>query len=57
MFYMVLQYKLKKAQRWKDYKGKKTLTLSTSKYDFRILSSDKKKILVQKGSYKKVQEI
>jgi hypothetical protein len=54
---MVLQYKLKsskKAGKWKDYKGKFTLKLPVAKYDFRLLSSNKKKILVPSGNYKKV---
>jgi len=53
---MVLQYKLKKEIRWKKYPGKSKLKLSTSKYDFRLLSEDKKKILVNKGSYEKVMK-
>jgi len=53
---MVLQYKLKSASRWKDYKGKKTLELPTSKYDFRLLTSNKKKVLVKIGSYKKIMK-
>ena len=48
---MVLQYKLKSANRWKDYKGKSKLKLSISKYNFRLLSSNKKKVLVKTGSY------
>lgn len=53
---MVLQYKLKKEKRWKKYPGKDKLKLSVSKYDFRLLSSDKKKILVDKASYGKVMK-
>jgi len=56
---MVLQYKLKNSDsksRWKDYKGKETLKYPTSKYDFRLLSSNKNKILVEKGSYEKSHE-
>mgnify|MGYP001578007346 CR=1 FL=1 len=64
---MVLQYKLKKSpflkrkpsgkeERWKNYKGKARLKFSVSKYDFRLLSKDKKKILVNKGTYKKVMK-
>lgn len=53
---MVLQYKLKKEQRWKKYLGKDKLEFSVGKYDFRLLSEDKKKILVDKGSYEKVMK-
>ena len=56
---MMLQYKLKTSDsksHWKDYKGKETLKYSVSKYDFRLLNSDKKKILVEKGSYEKVMK-
>ncbi len=53
---MVLQYKLKKSVRWKDYKGKDKLKLSVGKYDFRLLSENRKKILAEKGSYKKVMK-
>ena len=51
---MVLQYKLKSSTRWKDYKSKKELKLPVGKYDFRLLSDNRKKILVKKGSYEKV---
>ena len=51
---MVLQYKLKKDKRWKDYPGKNKLEKSVSAYDFRLLSHDKKKVLVEKGTYTKV---
>ena len=52
---MVLQYKLKDSKsRWKDYKGKNKLEKSVSKYDFRLLSHDKKRVLIQKGTYTKV---
>jgi len=53
---MVLQYKLKKETHWKKYPGKDKLKESVSKYDFRLLSGDKKKILVNKGSYQKVMK-
>jgi hypothetical protein len=53
---MVLQYKLKKEKRWKKYPGKTKLKLPVSKYDFRLLSSDKSKILVNKASYAKVMK-
>ncbi len=53
---MVLQYKLKSEKRWKDYKGKNKLKFSVSKYDFRLLNKNKTKILVKKGSYKKVMK-
>ena len=53
---MVLQYKLKKEARWKDYKGKGKLKYKVGKYDFRLLSENRKKILVKKGNYKKVMK-
>jgi len=53
---MVLQYKLKTEKRWKDYHGKNKLKYSVSRYDFRLLSENKKKILVKKGSYNKVMK-
>jgi len=53
---MVLQYKLKSEKRWKKYPGKKKLKLSVAKYDFRLLSSDKSKVLVDKASYAKVMK-
>jgi len=49
-----MQYKLKDSTRWKKYPGKDKLKESVSKYDFRLLSSDKKKVLVKKGSYARV---
>lgn len=52
---MVLQYKLKKESRWKNYKSKDKLKGSVSKYNFRLLTSDKKKLLV-KGNYTKVMK-
>lgn len=51
---MVLQYRMKKETRWKKYPGKGKLKSSVSKYDFRLLSEDKSKILVPPGNYKKV---
>lgn len=56
VYNMVLQYKLKKENRWKNYSGKSKLKESVSKYDFRLLSSDKRKVLVQKGTYGKVMK-
>ncbi len=53
---MVLQYKLKRETRWKKYPGKSKLKLPVNKYDFRLLSSDKKKLLVDKTSYTKVMK-
>ena len=53
---MVLQYKLKKEIKWKKYPGKSKLKLPVNKYDFRLLSEDKKKILVDKGKYEKVMK-
>ena len=53
---MVLQYKLKTQTRWKKYPGKDKLKESVSKYDFRLLSEDRKKVLAEKGSYAKVMK-
>jgi len=53
---MVLQYKEKTATRWKKYPGKDKLEHSPSHYDFRLLSEDKSKILVEKTNYKKVMK-
>ncbi len=53
---MVLQYKLKSDKRWKKYPGKDKLKEPVSKYDFRLLSHDKKKILVEKGTYSQVMK-
>jgi len=53
---MVLQYKLKIEEGWKDYQGKDKLKYPISKYDFRLLNKDKTKILVKKGDYAKVMK-
>ncbi len=53
---MVLQYKLKTQTKWKDYPGKDKLKEAVSKYDFRLLSEDKSKVLAEKGSYAKVMK-
>jgi hypothetical protein len=53
---MVLQYKLKTSKRWKDYPGKDKLEHGVGKYDFRLLSSNRKKILAEKGSYARVMK-
>tara|TARA_Y100000310_G_C20427677_1_gene689850 strand:- start:19 stop:216 length:198 start_codon:yes stop_codon:yes gene_type:complete len=53
---MVLQYKLKTEKRWKKYPGKDKLKFSVGKYDFRLLSENKSKILADKGSYAKVMK-
>lgn len=50
---MVLQFKLKSEKRWKKYPGKDKLKVPVSKCDFRLLTEDKKKILVE-GNYSKV---
>lgn len=50
---MVLQYKPKNSNVWKDYPGKNKLKDSVTKYDFRLLNHDKTKILVEKTSYAK----
>ena len=41
----------------KIFAGKDKLEKPVKKYDFRLLSEDKKKVLVEKGSYKKVMKI
>ena len=52
---MVLQYREKKTNsRWKKYSGKDKLEKGVSNYEFRLLSEDKKKVLVGVGSYSKV---
>jgi len=51
---MVLQYKLKKGGKWKDYPGKKKFNKENKKisdYIFRLLTHNRKKVLVEKGSY------
>ena len=53
---MVLQYKLKTSGVWKDYPGKAKLKLPVDKYDFRLLSEDKTKILAEKGPYETVMK-
>lgn len=53
---MVLQYKSKTSSRWKKYPGKNKIEGSVKNYDFRLLSEDKKKVLVEKGSYNKVMK-
>jgi hypothetical protein len=53
---MVIQYKLKNSSRWHDYLGKDKLKYEVSKYDFRLLSKDKRKVLVEKGNYDAVMK-
>ena len=53
---MVLQYKSKTEKRWRDYPGKSKLKHPVSKYDFRLLSENRKKILVKKANYAKVMK-
>jgi hypothetical protein len=53
---MVLQYKKKSAMRWKDYPGKDKIEGNVKSYDFRLLSENRKKILVEKNSYEKVMK-
>ncbi len=53
---MVLQYKKKGETRWKKYPGKDKIKGSVQNYDFRLLSENKKKVLVPKGSYSKVMK-
>ena len=52
---MVLQYKLKSETRWKKYPGKDKLKIPIFKCNFRLLSEDKSKILVE-GNYQKVMK-
>jgi hypothetical protein len=53
---MVLQYKKKDANRWKDYPGKDKIEGSPKDYRFRLLSEDKSKILAEEGNYDKVMK-
>ena len=53
---MVLQYRKKNSLRWKDYPGKDKIEGSVRNYDFRLLSENRKKILVEKDSYEKVMK-
>jgi len=53
---MVLQYKTKSATRWKKYPGKDKIEGSVKNYDFRLLSENKSKVLVEKSSYEKVMK-
>lgn len=50
---MVLQYKLKSGKKWRKYPGKDKLKEKVSKYDFRLLTENKEKILSE-GNYTKV---
>jgi hypothetical protein len=51
---MVLQYRKKGSARWKKYPGKDKVEKTMSQYEFRLLSENKKKVLVEKGNYQKV---
>ncbi len=51
---MVMQYKPKKGGRWRKYPGKNKIKGAVRDYDFRLLSSNKKKVLVKKAGYAKV---
>jgi len=53
---MVLQYKSKRGGVWRDYPGKDKIRGSVKDYDFRLISEDRKKILVKKDSYAKVMK-
>ncbi len=53
---MVLQYKKKASLKWKDYPGKVKIEGSVNDYDFRLLSEDRKKVLVEKDNYEKVMK-
>ena len=49
---MVMQYRHKVSkERWKKYPGKDKLKESVGKYEFRLLSSDKSKVLVKPTNY------
>lgn len=49
---MVLQYREKKSRsRWRDYPGKSKIEGHPGEYDFRLLSHDKKHVLVSSGTY------
>ena len=52
---MVLQYKEKKEKRWRKYPGKRKIKKAVSSYNFRLLTSNKSKVLAQ-GNYKKVMK-
>jgi hypothetical protein len=52
---MVMQYRKKEeGAHWRDYPGKKKIEGNPEKYDFRLLTQDKKKVLVESASYDKV---
>jgi hypothetical protein len=53
---MVLQYKPKTGGRWTDYKGKDKLKEEVSDYEWRLLSHDKSKVLVNATNYTKVMK-
>ena len=53
---MVLQYKPKKGKSWRDYNGKGRLKGKVDDYHFRLLSHDKKKIIVKQGRYPQVMK-
>lgn len=53
---MVLQYKTKTRRRWIDYKGKDKLKGKVSDYDWRLLSHDKSKILINPTTYARVMK-
>lgn len=49
---MVMQYRSKEIKgNWKKYPGKDKLKEGVSKYEFRLLSKDKTKILVKPTNY------
>jgi hypothetical protein len=52
---MVLQYR-KKGGRWRDYPGKDKIEGKPTDYEFRLLSENKKKVLVDAGTYTKVMK-
>lgn len=51
---MVLQYRKRNVGRWRDYPGKKKIVGNPEDYEFRLLSHDRKKKIVESGSYETV---
>jgi hypothetical protein len=52
---MVMQYRKRiKGARWRDYPGKRDIEGVPEDYDFRLLSHDKGKVIVESSSYDKV---
>jgi len=53
---MVLQFKLKTSSRWQDYPGKSKMKVPLARCDFRLLTSDRRRVIVEKGSYDAVMK-